>query len=162
MGIGIVGDRVVGPDVLVNFQARLLIQDDDALLGHASEVTGSPVESLDVAISEGVCNPLSAPMSVGYEIVSKQVVQEGRLHLLSIACRVSAPENVIAEAVKVYQACWGDKVWRPAGQQEALYEILVASSANPSPSDVGFEICGLVEVEIDDVEGSSRRLLPHV
>jgi len=58
---------------------------------------------------------------------------------------------LVREARGCYANCWADDDWYPASPEDALYEIALASNANPSPDVMGFEIVGMTPIEPDEV-----------
>ena len=124
----------------VVLQVKLLVHDASALFELAKINQGTPVETLEEAICEAVTNPTSAPLDVGFEIVSKSAHSDGNQHILFIECRVFDEAAMLAEAQKRFAACWLDTAWTPNNQEEALFEILIGSNGSPPPCDIGFEL----------------------
>ena len=89
-----------------------------------------------------VC-PDEAPLNTGFELLQGSRVtptKSAGQYLLSVIARVYDEESVTRAAIEAYQSAWADITWEPTGLAEALYELLLASNKNPSPSDLGFEI----------------------
>lgn len=126
-------------DKTVWFTVLLRVEDTGLLRDHA-EILGEAPCSLPAAICNGVVNPAHAPLDHGYEIIRKHAEQIFDKHMMHIGCRVFDEKAIIAEAKRCYENCWKDDVWEPKSVEEALYEILVASNDNPSPSDIGVEL----------------------
>lgn len=55
-----------------------------------------------------------------------------------VSAEIANPEDVLAAARDAYAETWQDMDWTPGSAEEALYEIALASNANPSPDECGF------------------------
>jgi hypothetical protein len=134
-------------DVL--FYVDISITDKNALIEHSKTF-----EMLDdddpIAehIREALFNPTRPPVDVGFEylavedeVVRLQSTKDGdERYRVSVHCNVHDVEALVAESLQEYVRCWDDKSWFPETVEEALYEVILASNANPSPVEVGFEI----------------------
>lgn len=101
--------------------------DDESAIGRAAVMT--------------VCNPGRPPQETGFELISTVPSEsaDGRIRIMFDA-KILDASAVIAEARDCYAASWMNHDWQPETLEEAVYEILVASNANASPVDHGFEI----------------------
>lgn len=112
-------------------EAAINIEDSDKPITHAGQ-------ALRVV---GVC-PENPPVDAGYEIEHTQVAKlsEDNQYQLYVRAIVHDEEQFLREAKDCYVGAWQDKSWVPATLSEALYEIILASNANPSPDECGFSI----------------------
>jgi hypothetical protein len=65
---------------------------------------------------------------------------EPDLYQVYVKTRVFDEDAFWAAAQDVYFETWGQEDWEPDNLEEALYELVLASNSNPSPSNLGFEI----------------------
>lgn len=139
---------IAKPVKQVQIRADLKIEDMPIFLEHASAVTNAGFVDTPDAICEGVCNPKVAPLDAGYEILLKICPLIDGKYALIIDCAVFDEGKLFAEACKCYKSCWGDALWMPGSVEEALYEVLVASNANPAPCDIGIELSGFTAPKV--------------
>jgi hypothetical protein len=121
----------------------LRILDIEDIRRHAEDVDPEYGSTDGEAIAAAVCNPQTPPLDTGFEITSASVLITETNARLTIACTILDEDAVVTEARARYGACWGpvgEAEWNPQSIHEALYEILVASNASPSPDVCGFEI----------------------
>ncbi|WP_206146819.1 hypothetical protein [Burkholderia sp. Tr-20390] len=115
--------------------------DRDAAREHvASRVSPVPELFTDL-LEEAIVNPSVMPREAGYEIARSDVTElaDGRYRMILVA-HVVDDAAFAAEAVEEYARCWGSPPDHDLTIEEKLYEIAVASNANPSPSDIGIEL----------------------
>jgi len=119
-----------------------------------------------------IINPSKPPVDSGYEILeeTKAVATDADdIFLLKVAINVNDEQALTKEARERYESCWGDNLWRPGSLGEAAYEVMVASNASPSPTDIGFEIYDwamvedrpIVESEVGDDEDATPSASLH-
>lgn len=80
--------------------------------------------------------------------VTDVILKNGHLHI-EVTAEVENPEALTRAARAAYVDCWGDDKWLPSGPREALMEFALASNANPSPDEMGFEFIDLVDTPYD-------------
>ena len=115
---------------LHRFFAELSITDPEAF---ATDL-GSTAED----ILAGMIRPAVPPVASGFEIMEKKWTEDRGRARIEIAALVADPEKLFAAARQAYLECWSDDHWEPDHPEEALYELLLASNANPSPDVMGF------------------------
>lgn len=79
-------------------------------------------------------------------------VQENGFLKYDVHADVSDFGLLVSKARDRYEDCWGDDNWYPASPEDALYEVALASNANPSPDIMGFEFVSLNPVT--DITGN--------
>lgn len=129
---------------------NLRILDMEDVRRHAEDVDPEYGSTDGEAIAAAVCNPQIQPLDTGFEITSTSVLITDANARLTIACTILDEDAVVTEARARYGACWGpvgEADWNPQSIHEALYEILVASNASPSPDVCGFEIANYRTVD---------------
>ena len=89
--------------------------------------------------------PSAPPCERGYTLLASGAIavsdRPGEYDL-TVVVRVSQRRRFVEEARHGYHAHWGDADWWPGTLAEAAYEILLASNANPSPSELGVALVG--------------------
>lgn len=118
---------VIEPEVMAAF-ARTLDPDLDPDAGKA------------VIVEEILVNPPQAPLDAGYEIRTKTVrdVGLGRF-VLDLEAEILDEAQFLTAARSAYANAWSEE-FEPENLGHALYEVVVASNASPSPVEIGFEI----------------------
>lgn len=80
-----------------------------------------------------------------------------------IQAQIQSMQTMVAAARDAYLGSWFDGGWLPRSPQEALFELCLASNANPSPSDIGFEFTAFHEFrqEIAAREKADAFMIEH-
>lgn len=129
----------------IEFAVTIRIVDRAELVQTAVDRGLDDKGALGRAIVMTVCNPATAPLETGFELISTVPSNEtDGLTTIKFQATALDPAAIIGEARECYAAAWMDTDWTPPSIEEALYEILVASNANGSPVDHGFEIVDFV------------------
>ena len=131
----------------------VVVRDEAALREYAVSLRGAHLSSAPLAtvVLATVINPAEPPEECGFRILSStKAIRVANLRAdakfrLQVDVEVTCPDKLLMGAIGRYEACWGDREWVPAYPADALFEILIASNANPSPSDIGVELLGMVE-----------------
>jgi hypothetical protein len=127
-------------DVILTTRVRLL--DPSLFLAYAQDICAKLAgRSMELAMPVALLRPTSDRAVHGIEVLSTTVACSiaSEEYVLTTLVRVHNTQALRAEAKACYGACWGDADWSPATVGEAAYEVLLASNANPSPCDMGFE-----------------------
>jgi hypothetical protein len=127
-------------DVILVTRLRLL--DRPLFLAYAQQVCAKLAgQAVELAVPVALLRPSSDRGVHELEVLATNVVRLAALdeYSLTTVVRVHNPRALRADAQDCYEACWGDADWRPSSMGEAAYEVLLASNANPSPCDMGFE-----------------------
>lgn len=130
----------------IAFCAKIRVQPDDhaLLLESARDINDeAEVETVEEALRVLCVYPGAAPVDSGYELVEGTEVArrvEPTLYQVCVKARVFDKDAFVAAAQDAYYESWGQEDWEPDNLEEALYELVLASNPNPSPSDLGFEI----------------------
>lgn len=101
--------------------------------GFAEEIGATPEDIL-----AGMMKPPADPEAAGFRIISSSLLEEKGQILIEVAAEVQDADKLFAAARQAYRDCWSDGHWSPDHPEEALYELLFASNANPSPDQMGF------------------------
>jgi len=101
--------------------------------GFAEDVGATPD-----AILAGMMKPPVDLEAAGFRITSSSLLEEKGQILIEVAAKVLDQDRLFAAARQAYLDCWSDEIWSPAHPEEALFELLFASNANPSPDQMGF------------------------
>ena len=121
------------------FTVRLDITDEE-MFRH--EMGGVALENL--TSPDLVANLLrpgdDLPVEVLDGITCSEIEWDGQSLSMKVKAQVGDRGALVAAARGCYEACWGDRNWYPGSASEALYELLLASNANPSPDEMGFAI----------------------
>lgn len=127
----------------VSYSLNLKIHDEEALRRQAF-VSDPDLEgdaTIEQIIRAVLVDPAEPPLDAGYEILNASVFNEGEGNF-----RVNVIANVIDEdllskaASEAYERAWGEKGWTAGSTEEALYEHVFGSNAQPPSLDIGFEI----------------------
>lgn len=129
----------------------VIVNDETALREHAVTLRGERARSttLATAVLAAVINPAEPPEKCGFRILlSTTATRVATMRAkpkfrLQVEVEITCPDKLLMTAIERYQACWGDSEWVPLYPAEALFEILIASNANPSPSDIGVVLQGM-------------------
>ncbi|MCW3783903.1 hypothetical protein [Defluviimonas salinarum] len=155
-------------DAAGGFRAHLCDQGDTTPFrrGHLADLTGAPRRVLfefDIRVTDETAFKKHFDV-VAIEEIDAETFQERFLvpedpfafeqgnHVAFVALGRNGDRIVARVGVEVtdearltraardaYENNWGDRDWHPGSAEEALYEILAASNANPSPDAIGFE-----------------------
>ncbi|KVV07373.1 hypothetical protein WK77_16420 [Burkholderia ubonensis] len=125
----------------VSIAIRFRCTDRDAVREHVASRVSTGPESFAEALEEAIVNPSVMPFRAGYELVRSEVTEltDDRYQLILVA-HVADYAAFTAEALEEYERCWGSAPDHELTIEEKLYEIAVASNANPPPTDIGIEL----------------------
>ena len=131
----------------------VIVNDETALREHAVTLRGERARSttLVTAVLAAVINPAEPPEECGFRILSStNATNVGSMRAnpkfrIHVDVEITCPDKLLMTAIGRYQACWGDPDWVPDNPADALFEILIASNANPSPNDIGLEILDMAK-----------------
>lgn len=129
---------------------HVIVNDETALREHAVTLRGERARSttLATAVLAAVINPAEPPEECGFRILSSTnatrvaSMRANPKFRIQVDVEITCPDKLLMAAVGRYQACWGDHEWVPLYPADALFEILIASNANPIPSDIGLALVG--------------------
>jgi hypothetical protein len=131
----------------VSFRALLKVEPDDVelLLQSARERDGrfKQLNTLPEALRSLCVWPAEAPADVGYVLDAGTEVTplaEAGTYQLTVNATVRNEAGVVTAAQIAFFETWGDEEWVPEDLAEALFEMLLASNPNPSPSNLGFTV----------------------
>jgi hypothetical protein len=131
------------------FTAVLRVEPDDIRLLKRSACQWNSALSKNLTVEDALrvlcVNPSEAPGTVGYQVADVAVSASGSDDAgynveLVVKGRLLNEALFLAEAKDVYYENWGDEYWEPKGMDEAFYELVLASNASPTTSDVGYSI----------------------
>jgi hypothetical protein len=131
------------------FTAVLRVEPDDIRLLKRSACQWNSALSKNLTVEDALrvlcVNPSTAPGMVGYQVADVAVSASGSNDAgydveLAVKGRLLDEAPFLAEAKDVYCENWGDEQWEPESMEEAFYELVLASNASPTPSDVGYSI----------------------
>jgi len=132
------------PRVAMNCSINIL--DDEAFCDAMGVKTLSEVDGSILAKNMTVLS-VDAKKAGLYNLECGSPVKENGFLVFETRAHVEDFGALAREARGCYAACWGDDDWYPASPEDALYEIALASNANPSPDIMGFEIVGMNPIE---------------
>lgn len=122
----------------VSFKVVIHILDEDLFVGEmdSNDLTGVTCEKMTKHMLVTPKNP----QNVGIEDLRISSLSiEGTKLAFTVSARITNAKCLTKEARQQYEDCWGDREWLPSGKEELLAEYALASNANPSPADMGFE-----------------------
>lgn len=99
-------------------------------------LTSSEIEQL---ILKYFVNPSVEPKQAGFVFnnATRCFLKTAQKVELTLVCDVFDSEALHEQAAFAYSSCWGALGYKMANDAEALYELTIASNANPSPADIG-------------------------
>lgn len=122
---------------------------DEALFRSALDVPeGEHIN--ETHLTEGLLRlPVSeAEAGLDSASVTHAILLDASLYI-EVTAHISDPERLTRAARSAYLDCWGDDEWLPSGPCEAIFELALASNANPSPDEMGFEFVALFDKHDD-------------
>lgn len=130
-------EELKNPDAAFTFTIAI----DDPVV-FKTEMGGKDIR--DLSSSDFVSHLLrpgeEVPETVLQDITCSQIENDGNRISMKVCAKVLDRGELVKAARGCYASCWGDETWLPRSPSEALYELLLASNANPSPDEMGFAI----------------------
>lgn len=128
-------------DVLIHLFDRKLLQ---ASVERQSQTQAG--RTLEENIFAAVVSPANTGDQAGYRIDSRaKVIHEREDNFrLCITCEITDAERIVGEAQRRRLACYQEGDWKAETIGKALYEILIAASAGPAPTDCGYEVLDVI------------------
>ncbi|WP_244254310.1 hypothetical protein [Burkholderia vietnamiensis] len=132
------GDARKLPETQISVKFRYI--DPGLLAEHLKARGAGNLASAEKDLEFALLNPTTRPEDAGYRIVESQVSRIGDLTFsLKVRAQVTDARRLAKEAGEEYRRCWGEPD-HELSVGEQLYEVLVASNANPAPLDIGLEL----------------------
>lgn len=87
----------------------------------------------------------------------------GDLMRFEVQAQIKSMKSMVEASRDAYLENWFERAWLPNSPQTALFELCLASNANPSPSDIGFEFTDFHEFRAQAVvrEQAEAFILEH-
>ncbi len=129
----------------------LIVRNESTLREYAVALRGSHLAAapIPVLLLAALINPADGPEVCGFRVLSStkafrvaSATSDARFRV-HIDVEITCPDKLLDCSIARYATCWGDQSWIPTYPDDAVFEILIASNANPSPSDIGVELIGV-------------------
>lgn len=139
-----------GPGVMPD---KIGIRVDYAISDHEALRELLEVESYDDLDGEKILNLVrlhDKPSKLGFSMFHcNWEISEDKMNV-AITATVEDWPKLVGETRTQYGESWFDQNWFPSSAEEALYEIAVASNANRSPNDDGYDIMDWHKICVSD------------
>ena len=117
---------------------------DEQIFLEAMEISTLSDLTEDVLRKKMTVLPVSMPQAGLDGMACHDLRSEHGFIKFDITAQVSDFGKFVARARTAMADCFGDRDWYPASPENALDEFAMASNANPSPDEMGFEIVAML------------------
>ena len=149
---------------VVQISVKFRYFDAALLAAHLATLHSGNPSAIEDRLKVALLNPTTRPENAGYRILEAHVSNiEDHTFSLVIRAQVDNVSKLAAEAGNEYRRCWGAPD-HELSVGEQLYEVLIASNANPAPCDIGIELItwrndtGVMHESVSDAQPELKEL----